>query len=51
MHFTVEQEDVLEKVLLDPQFQSLIGAGDWSLTEAEETILWEIIDMAKDLRT
>ena len=49
MHLTVEQEDVLEKILLDPAFQRLIGAEEWDLTEPEEETLWEIINMAKEL--
>lgn len=38
-----EEMIVLANVLLDPTFQSLIGAEDWALTEDAEETLWGII--------
>lgn len=35
---------VLAKVLTSGALQSLIGTGEWDLDEAEEYMLWEIIE-------
>jgi hypothetical protein len=40
---TVVEMKTLATVLLDPGFQSLIGCGDWALTEDAEETLWQII--------
>lgn len=40
---TNKQQAVLEKMLLDRTFQNMIGGEEWSLTEEEEVILWDII--------
>jgi hypothetical protein len=37
------QEEVLRKILGDTHFQLIIGGGEWSLTEDDESDLWEII--------
>lgn len=39
-----EQQRVLILVLKSPAFQNLIGAEEWKLTEAEEEVLWTIIE-------
>ncbi len=40
---TDEEMIVLANVLIDPTFQSLIGAEDWALTEDAQETLWGII--------
>lgn len=43
--FSEPQLKVLEKALHSPAFQDLIGSEEWSLTEEEEVILWNIINL------
>lgn len=44
---TLEERNVLRKVLLSTQLQLLIGGEEWDLTEDEEIILWQIIRRAE----
>jgi len=40
------EQEILCKVLRSSAFQALIGAEEWNLTEQEEEILWDIIEIA-----
>jgi hypothetical protein len=40
---TTKQEAVIKKILGDTHFQNIIGGGEWSLTDDEESELWNII--------
>jgi hypothetical protein len=44
MHVTDAEMEVICKVLKSDALQNLIGAEEWDLTEAEEVMLWEVIN-------
>lgn len=43
-HLNEWQQAVLVKILQSSALQELIGSGEWDLDDAEEYILWEIIE-------
>lgn len=47
-HLNEWQQAVLAKVLNSAALQNLIGSGEWDLDDAEEFILWEIIEKTSE---
>ena len=44
MRLSAEDIELIRKVLNSHPVQSLIGAEEWDLTEAEEVDLWALIE-------
>lgn len=43
-NLTPEQQEVVRKALMSNVVKMEMGAENWDLTEAEEMLLWEVID-------
>jgi hypothetical protein len=47
-NLTAVELEVIRKVITSSEVQSLMGAGEWDLTEDEENILLAIIEKVED---
>jgi hypothetical protein len=42
-YMTDEEKAVIRKILTDDTIKSLAGSEEWSLTEEEENLYWDIV--------